>query len=175
MKIYLSNDTELKDICLIHKKAFGEEERDSIIQLVTEFITQPGEFSVFSFVSKDNESLNGHVIFSEVKFKTHIKKAYILAPLAVMPSQQKKGLGTNLVNHGLEYLKSLGAQFVFVYGDPNYYSRFGFKVENSNLFVPPFELQFPHGWQYLSFNNPSLPSLPIEFSCAPPLSKSELW
>ena len=175
MSINLSNSTELKDICSIHENAFEKEEQNSIVKLVTEFITEPSDHSFLSFVSSDNSLENGHVLFSEVKFNKYIEKAYILAPLAVLPSQQKKGIGASLVNHGLKYLENLKVQFVFVYGDPNYYSRFGFKVEKSYLFVPPYELQFPHGWQNLSFNNSPLPSSPIEFSCAPPLQKSELW
>jgi putative acetyltransferase len=128
-----------------------------------------------SFVAEEKGLVVGHTIFSEIKFSEHNMKAFILAPLAVLPSNQKMGVGKSLVKHGLNYLASQGTELIFVYGDPAYYSKFGFQAEQSGLFVPPYKLQYPHGWQYLQLNNSSLPTAPIHLSCAPPLRKPELW
>jgi predicted N-acetyltransferase YhbS len=49
-----------------------------------------------------------------------------LGPLAVLPNQQRRGIGGELVEAGLEQLSRMHAQAVFVLGDPGFYSRFGF-------------------------------------------------
>jgi putative acetyltransferase len=49
-----------------------------------------------------------------------------LAPVAVLPSRQGQGIGTMLVEAGLERLRAAGAPAVVVVGDPHYYPRFGF-------------------------------------------------
>ena len=47
-------------------------------------------------------------------------------PLSVLPSHQGKGIGGALVEYTLYLARSFGHKAVFIYGDPLYYSRFGF-------------------------------------------------
>jgi putative acetyltransferase len=49
-----------------------------------------------------------------------------LSPLAVHPRVQNQGIGGALVNAGLEEIRELGHDAVFVLGHPTYYPRFGF-------------------------------------------------
>ncbi|NIV15430.1 MAG: GNAT family N-acetyltransferase, partial [Aliifodinibius sp.] len=49
-----------------------------------------------------------------------------LAPMAVLPQYQKKGIGGKLVKAGLKECKKLGFDVVVVLGHPEYYPRFGF-------------------------------------------------
>lgn len=50
-----------------------------------------------------------------------------LAPMAVKPDRQKQGIGSSLVERGLEILREQGCPFVIVLGHPEYYPRFGFE------------------------------------------------
>lgn len=50
-----------------------------------------------------------------------------LAPLAVSPSWQGRGIGAALVDAGLSRARAEGADLVFVLGEPAYYRRFGFR------------------------------------------------
>lgn len=54
-----------------------------------------------------------------------------LAPMAVFPEYQNKGIGTKLVNAGLENLKGLNIPFIIVLGHPNYYPKFGFEIASN--------------------------------------------
>ncbi|MDH3444329.1 MAG: N-acetyltransferase, partial [Deltaproteobacteria bacterium] len=49
-----------------------------------------------------------------------------LAPMAVSPDHQRKGVGSALVRAGLEECKKLGFGAVVVLGHPRFYPRFGF-------------------------------------------------
>ena len=49
-----------------------------------------------------------------------------LAPLAVLPGWQNKGVGTELVNAGLRACEKAGYEAVVVLGHADYYPRFGF-------------------------------------------------
>lgn len=49
-----------------------------------------------------------------------------LAPMAVAPEHQRRGIGSALVRAGLEQCRQLGVGAVAVLGHPAYYPRFGF-------------------------------------------------
>lgn len=49
-----------------------------------------------------------------------------VAPLAVAPADQRRGIGSALMIAGIERLRQQREALVFVLGDPAYYSRFGF-------------------------------------------------
>ena len=68
-----------------------------------------------------------------------------------------------------------GAGVLMVYGDPNYYGRFGFKEEIGHSFVPPYTLQYPFGWTGMMLNDSPVPEQPLQFDCVAALSKPELW
>jgi putative acetyltransferase len=55
-----------------------------------------------------------------------------LAPLAVSPDFQRRGIGTALARAGLDACRKQGVPFVFVLGNPAYYSRFGFRPANAS-------------------------------------------
>ena len=55
--------------------------------------------------------------------------ALSLAPVAVLPQAQGRGIGAALIRGGLARAGRAGWHAVFVLGDPAYYARFGFSVE----------------------------------------------
>jgi putative acetyltransferase len=58
-----------------------------------------------------------------------------LAPLAVAPSVQRRGIGGALVRAGIERLRAQGETLVLVVGDPRYYARFGFDPATAQPFA----------------------------------------
>lgn len=82
---------------------------------------------VVSLVAEDGQTVVGHIMFSPVSLTGHPDLMIMgLAPMAVMPAHQNKGIGTALLRTGLDECKSLGYGAVVVLGHPRYYPRFGF-------------------------------------------------
>lgn len=68
----------------------------------------------------------GHIAYSKL---VEPDGSLALAPLAVEPGHQKQGIGSALVKHSMSDLSKGDWTSVFVLGDPNYYTRFGFSVD----------------------------------------------
>lgn len=49
-----------------------------------------------------------------------------VGPIAVAPAHQRHGIGSRLISRALELLATAGLPAAFLYGDPDYYKRFGF-------------------------------------------------
>jgi putative acetyltransferase len=83
---------------------------------------------LLSLVAVENGKVVGHIAFSPVEIRSEegTVETVGLAPLAVLPEYQQKGIGLHLVEWGLQELQAAGHKIVFVLGDPNYYRRFGF-------------------------------------------------
>jgi putative acetyltransferase len=76
----------------------------------------------------------GHVIFTPVLTGPAGREIHGmgLGELAVLPACQRQGVGTALVNAGLDALRAESVPFVIVVGHASYYPRFGF-VPGSRL------------------------------------------
>lgn len=70
----------------------------------------------------------GHIFFSPVSVSAEKEsvQGMGLAPLAMMPGQQRRGIGSKLVRAGIEILREGNCPFIIVLGHPEYYRRFGF-------------------------------------------------
>ena len=80
-----------------------------------------------SLVAEQDGFVVGHILFSPVTLSGHDDlKIMGLAPMAVAPPHQRRGIGTSLVHAGLDRCRELGAGAVVVLGHPEFYPRFGF-------------------------------------------------
>jgi len=177
MNIRLSQgQLDVSAIGMVIEKAFCDEENKLIMNLVVELSEETISPSIKSLVAEVDNQVIGYVSFSPIFLKSDSSiSGYILAPLAVVPKHQKKGIGSNLIKSGIDMLTRDGAGVLLVYGDPDYYGRFGFKAEIGRSFVPPYSLQYPFGWKCMMLNETSIPEQLIQFDCVAALSKPELW
>lgn len=80
-----------------------------------------------SLIAEDNGAIVGHILFSPVSLSAYPALRIMgLAPMAVAPAHQRKGIGSALVRTGLEQCRQLGFGAVVVLGHAAYYPRFGF-------------------------------------------------
>ena len=174
MNIRASKNEDLAFIRSVHEDAFGEPEGKSVAQLACDLLEDETAKPLTSLVAEDNGKIIGNIIFSSVKVDGYEDLSiYILAPLAVSKSYQQKGLGTKLINHGLETLRKGGADVVLVLGDPNYYSRSGFKA-GQNI-KPPYKLEYPEAWMALELKADMLAKIDGVAKCATSLCQPEYW
>lgn len=85
---------------------------------------------VLSLVAVQDEEIVGHILFSPVVIaddEAHVP-AVGLGPMAVLPYYQRHGIGSQLVEHGLDLLCAAGHDVVVVLGHPHFYMRFGFQA-----------------------------------------------
>lgn len=83
---------------------------------------------VISMVAEKEDRIIGHILFSPVTLTAKGSEVTLLglAPMAVLPQYQEQGIGSKLVEKGLEESHRQGYPAVVVLGHPDYYPRFGF-------------------------------------------------
>jgi putative acetyltransferase len=175
MKIRRAHIGDIDAIRDIHLSAFPPTENRVIADLASDLFPPKTTDEVYHLVFDEAGTLAGHVAFSPVRLRESPDTlGYIIAPLAVVPMQQRKGVGTSLVRVGIEAVSKAGAAVIFVYGDPNFYSKFGFKTDAALQFITPFPMKFPHGWQAIEVDS-ALRSFPCHIECVTALLHAELW
>lgn len=80
-----------------------------------------------SLVAEMDSGIVGHIAFSPVTISDGSPGWYGLGPVSVLPALHGQGIGSALINEGLDRLKHAGGRGCAVVGDPNYYIRFGFQ------------------------------------------------
>lgn len=90
---------------------------------------------VFSLVAEEGGSIVGHVLLSKMGAPF---RALALAPVAVIPTRQRRGIGSALIESAIQRARSAGWDGVFVLGDAGYYERFGFDREAAVGFTSPY-------------------------------------
>ena len=79
-----------------------------------------------SLVAATEVELVGHIAFSPVEISDGSQGWHGLGPVSVLPSHQKQGIGSALINEGLSLLAAMDAVGCVLLGEPDYYGRFGF-------------------------------------------------
>lgn len=158
----------------VHWSAFSEAERSLVSQLAVDLLLEDIVPKPLSLVAEREEGIVGHVAFSPFTLEHDSDfQGFMLTPLGIVPGWQGKGIGTQLVKLGMQHLSERGAESLLVYGNPNYYGRFGFSAAAAECFAPPYQLQYPFGWQAMNLRDRTKASGKIKV--ASPLQNPALW
>ena len=84
-----------------------------------------------SLVAEVEGHIVGHVAVSPVSISNGATDWYGLGPVSVLPDMQRQGVGSRLIEAVLAQLRKKSAAGCVVLGEPEYYQRFGFKIEPS--------------------------------------------
>ncbi len=108
-------------------------------ELVTLLRDTPSFIPELSLVAEENGKIVGHILFTKITIGETIGLA--LAPLSVLPSYQRRGIGLALICEGHRIARQLGYHYSIVLGSPAYYSRAGYLPASLYGIKAPFEVQ----------------------------------
>lgn len=122
MLIRPATPIDAPQIHAVTSAAFGRVEEADLVEALVD-----AGHTALSLVACDAAGeVCGHVLFSPVQAPGAEGAVQGLAPIAVAPQVQGRGLGSALVREALRELQAAGTAAVVVLGDPAYYGRFGF-------------------------------------------------
>lgn len=122
-------------------------DEQAIHALLKEAFENPGEANLVDALRHDGDmalemvaemegDVVGHIAYSTVQAPVW---ALALAPLSVAPPFQKRGVGAALMDVSLQRLRDKNWEAVFVLGDPDYYTRFGFSAAKAARFDSAYD------------------------------------
>ena len=91
-------------------------------------------------VAVENDDIVGHILFSVLAttIDRQTVPALALAPMAVRPDRQRRGIGSALVRAGLDLARDRDWRAIIVLGHKGYYPRFGFSAALARPLEAPF-------------------------------------
>ena len=152
----------------------GKQEGLTLQELTLQLTDQIQDPSILGIKAHSNSEILGSLFLTQLQFQEGIQ-AYLLAPVGVHPNHQGKKIGTQLIEHAIQYLKSQDTPFLLTYGDPKYYSRFGFQGVSEQVLPPPFPLSQPEGWMYRGIKLNRIPVITGKALCVEPFNQRNLW
>lgn len=119
----------------VNRLAFGQEDEARLVDALRE-----GGYARVSLVAEEEGRIVGHILFSDLPILVPggAVEAISLAPMAVLPDEQRKGIGSLLVREGLRVCRESRHRIVVVLGHPEYYPRFGFSANMAARLRSPF-------------------------------------
>jgi putative acetyltransferase len=126
----------------INDEAFGTKTESAIVDAIRASDRFVPELSLVAVV----EGVPiGHVISSYVDLVPDTRRVLQVGPLAVLPSHQRRGIGTALMTETIRLADERNEPLLLIEGNPAYYGRFGFRRADLQGIEPPPEA---HGPQY---------------------------
>lgn len=126
IKIRPETEKDYAQIAAVVTAAFGRAVESRLVdklRLKKEYIPE------LSLLAEHELEIIGHILFFPVNIRLKGDRLVTLslAPLAVHPNFQNRGVGSRLAEEGLALARKLGFRSVIVVGHPTYYPRFGFR------------------------------------------------
>ena len=117
------------------------------------------------FVAEKEGHIVGQIVYSRghVEYAKGAEKEVVsFGPVSVLPALQKQGIGSCLINHTINLAREMGFPAVCIYGDPRYYSRFGFRCAEKYE-IKTADGKFAVALQVLELQRGALANMPGRF------------
>ena len=176
MRIAAATESDLLDVLRIEREAFGEDEE---ADLVSNLVKDPSASPLLSLLAFEDNRAVGHVLFTAARIAEAPRPVGVslLAPIAVTPEAQRRGIGGKLIREGLRLLSGSGVDLVFVLGHPEYYPRHGFEPAGRLGFAAPFPIaeRDAGAWMVQALSPGVIGSVRGAVACADAISRPEYW
>lgn len=169
---------DLSSLLNIHNLAFGNEKES---ELTYNLINDDTSTPVVSLVARTENQIVGHILFTRIYFanETESPLMHLLAPLAIHPEFQNLGIGKSLILNGIEELRTLESERVFVLGHPGYYPKAGFRNDAESYgYMAPYPIPPEHkdAWMIMELKSKEIVSRnSVQMRCADALNREEYW
>ncbi|MEZ5572230.1 MAG: N-acetyltransferase [Halioglobus sp.] len=178
MKFSLFSESRSREVIDLFNRVFsaseGEAEGQVIADFVTNLIGTTKPQDLIGCIAEENTKIVGCLFFSRFTVPSG-QVAFILSPVAVSTDVQGTGIGQNLIQYGLDHLRSLAVNLAFTYGDPSYYSKTGFEQINEQIVKAPCHLSQPIGWLAQSLDGKEIQAMSGSTQCVEALNDPGLW
>ena len=124
------NTNDYKEVEILTREAFWNIYRPGCCEHLVIHNMHKNKKSIeeLELVAVYNKKIIGHIAYTKGHIKGIDNENFItFGPLSIMPKFQGKGIGSKLISTTLQKAGQLGYSAVFITGDNNYYSRFGFE------------------------------------------------
>ena len=182
MSIRPAVEADLSDVMQVHRAAFGQDDEADLVQ---DLLVDPTAQPVVSLLAEVGEQVVGHILLTMAQVvgagmgadDGQDTPAMLLAPLAVLPHAQRRGVGTELMRAALDVAAGLGVGLVFVLGHPDYYPRVGFCPAGLLDLRAPYPIPPEHAgaWMVVETSPGVLGTVTGTVVPAVGLRHSELW
>lgn len=141
MRIREEHENDRQGIRDVNDAAFGGTDESQLVDRLRD-----DGLVITSLVAEEYGEIVAHILFSELEVRSNdgqrTVRAAALAPMAVAPTHQRLGIGSELVRQGLEKCRENGIEAVVVVGHETFYPRFGFSAEKAECLKSPFSGPF---------------------------------
>jgi predicted N-acetyltransferase YhbS len=117
------------------------------------------------FVAEKEGQIVGQIVYSRgiIRGKgTEGEQVISFGPLSVLPAFQKQGIGSALITHTIALARDMGYPAICIYGDPRYYSWFGFRC-GEKYEIKTADDKFAVGLQVLELRHGALSSVSARY------------
>lgn len=127
--------TDLAAIYAVNERAFGQPDEADLVDA----LRRDGD-AILSLVAEEEGEVVGHVMLSAlpIESETASLNSAALAPVAVLPECQNRGIGSRLIDAAIAACRAQGIDMLVVLGHPEYYRRFGFSPDIAAALDAPF-------------------------------------
>lgn len=178
IKFLLTTNFKSKSIQLFFNNVFTKSESKKEGKIVGDLSFKLAQIidqkDIIAIESKIDDKIIAFIFLTKLNYNQNYS-VYLLAPVAVDPNFQNKGLGKKIIKYAIKHLKTKKIDLLMTYGDPRYYSKIGFKKTTVSIVPAPFKLSQPIGWLMNKISSKKLPKLAKKPECVLPFRNKKLW
>lgn len=118
---------------------FSDHQEQFLVQRLRE---APDFVPELSMVAEVEGKVVGHILLSKININSEKASfgSLALAPVAVFPAYQGKGIGSKLIKAAHDKAKALGFTSIVLLGHDTYYPRFGYEPTSAYGIEFPFDI-----------------------------------